>query len=94
VKPSSFIDQLFDIHRDLNALADAARHNTGLGSLGNSFCRIQLEMDLGNYKLDRWFEAGTIHTVLLENENSTALVASEVEGKRDNLVAKTGGFGS
>jgi hypothetical protein len=51
-------------------------------------------MDLGNYKLDRWFEAGTIHTVLLENEDSTALVASEVEGKLDNLVAKTGGFGS
>jgi hypothetical protein len=58
------------------------------------FCRIQLEMDLGNYKFDRWFEAGAIHTVLPENEDSTARVASEVEQKRDNLMANSGYVGS
>jgi hypothetical protein len=51
-------------------------------------------MDLGNYKLDRWFEAGTVHTVLLESEDSTALVAREVERKLDNLMAKIGDIGS
>ena len=82
------LDQLLDIHGDLDGLGDAACASAGLCSLGNPRGRAQARVNLGKQDRDCPVEHVAVHALLPCGPNSDALGQREVERILDNLMAK------
>lgn len=61
MKPSSFVDQLLNIHGDPNRFRHATCLRARLGRLGDLFGCLQLEMDLREARLDGRFDDFRFH---------------------------------
>ena len=94
VQAVSFVDQLLDIHRDRNALDNAARRCAGFGRLCDA-CRFsQSTVDFGKSDLDGLVDRRSVHVVPRSLNAVTLRLSQKSSESRDNLIAKIGLVGS
>ncbi|MCK1362207.1 hypothetical protein [Bradyrhizobium sp. 199] len=63
MKPSGLVDQLLDIHGDLNCLGDPARLCARLCRPGGLLGRLKLGMDFREARLDGQFDDFRLHNL-------------------------------
>jgi hypothetical protein len=91
LQPTCFIDELLYVHRNRDALGNAASRCARFSGLRNLCGLTQSSVDFRKTGLDGLFRYRAVHGAHLDDGHIDALLAGEVEQIRSNLVALMGG---